>query len=246
MGIGTPIIAFDTLESTNKTAAELLSLSKVQHGAVILAREQTAGRGQRGRTWTAQPGLDLTASVVLKPPALRAEDQFVLGKMAALAVAEVTRMLVPTDVRIKWPNDVLVERKKIAGILIKNEVVGELVQSSVVGVGINANSSGFPEEMTATSLLLETGRVVDVKVLLDHLCKALDRRWRAFENGEDGLAAEYTEHLWARGRWTDLLLDGQCIVARPMDVDAHGRLIVEHEGGAVNAYGLDRLRFAPR
>ncbi len=246
MGIGVPIIAFDSLESTNKTAAELLRLSKVQHGAVIVAREQTAGRGQRGRVWTAQPGLDLMVSVVLKPRALRAEDQFGLGKMAALAVAEAIRTLVPGDVRIKWPNDVLVERNKIAGILIKNEVVGELVQSSVVGIGINVNSSGFPEELAATSLSMETGRLVDLKVLLDHLCRALDRRWMELELSHDGLAQDYTDQLWARGRWADLLLDGQPVVARPMDVDAHGRLIVEHEDGQVKAYGLDRLRFAPR
>jgi len=246
MGIGTPIIAFDTIESTNKMAAELLSLSKVQHGAVILAREQTAGRGQRGRTWTSQPGLDLTASVVLRPRALRAEDQFILGKMAALAVAEVTRRLVPANVRIKWPNDVLVERKKIAGILIKNDIVGELVQSSVLGIGINANSSSFPEELTATSVLLETGSMVDLNELLAQLCTALDHRWTAWESGDNGLATEYSDQLWARGRWADMLLDDHPVVARPLDVDAHGRLIVEHEGGEVRVYGLDRLRFAPR
>ncbi|HRF80543.1 MAG TPA: biotin--[acetyl-CoA-carboxylase] ligase, partial [Flavobacteriales bacterium] len=165
MSIGDPILTFDSLESTNKTAAELLSLSKVQHGAAIVAREQTAGRGQRGRVWTSEPGADLTMSIVLKPERLRAEDQFVLGKMAALAVAEVVRGLVPGVVRIKWPNDVLVEREKVAGILIKNEIVGELVQSSVVGIGINANSSGFPVDLMATSLLNAGGQHVDLKVL---------------------------------------------------------------------------------
>lgn len=246
MAIGDPIIAFDTLESTNKTAAELLNLSKVQHGAVILAREQTAGRGQRGRSWVAQPGLDLMMSVVLKPARLRAEEQFVLGKIAALAVADVASSLVTGDVRIKWPNDVLVERRKLAGILIKNEVVGELVQSAVIGIGFNANSTGFPEELMATSIFLETGRMVDLKVLLGHVCAALQKWWVEWEQGQGGHAEAYTEQLWARGRWAEFLLDGRSIAARPMDVDAHGRLIVEHEGGEVKAYGLDRLRFAPR
>lgn len=246
MIIGHPILAFDTLESTNKTAAELLNLSKVQHGAVILAREQTAGRGQRGRSWVSQPGVDLTMSVVLKPARLRADEQFALGKVVALAVAEAVRLLVPAEVRIKWPNDVLVERKKIAGILIKNEVVGELVQSCVVGIGINANSTGFAEDLMATSLVQETGREVDLAVLLSHVCKALDRRWKAYEAGDAGLAEAYAGELWARGRWADLLLDGQPVTGRPMDVDSHGRLIVEWEGGDVAVYGLDRLRFAPR
>ena len=246
MGIGVPIIAFDSLESTNKTATELLRLSKVQHGAVILAREQTVGRGQRERAWMAQPGLDLTMSVVLEPAALRAEEQFVLGKLAALAVADVARSIVAREVRIKWPNDVLVERRKLAGILIKNEVVGELVQNSIVGIGLNVNSTDLPETLMATSLLLETGRIEDLTALVKAMCTAVDRRWAQWEHAPDALAAEYIEQLWARGRWADLVLDGQPVVARPMDVDAHGRLIVEHEDGQVKAYGLDRLRFAPR
>ncbi len=246
MAIGHPVFAFDTLESTNKTAAEMLSLSKVQHGAVILARAQTAGRGQRGRTWIAEPGADLMMSVVLKPTSLRAEDQFMLGKLAALAVAEVVRALVPGEVRIKWPNDVLVERRKIAGILIKNEVVGELVQSSIVGIGINGNSTAFPEELVATSIQLASGRMVELETLREQLCQALDRWWIRFEERQPGWEAAYTEQLWARGRWSDMLLDGLPITARPMDVDRHGRLFVEVEGGNVAAYGLDRLRFAPR
>jgi len=246
MAIGHPIIAFDSLASTNKTAAELLRLSKVQHGAVILAHEQTDGHGQRGRAWIAAPGLDLTMSVVLKPAHLRVEDQFVLGKIAALAVSDVVRMLVDKEVRIKWPNDVLVERRKVAGILIQNEVMGEQVQSSIIGIGINANSIGFPEELVATSLFLETGRTVDLKVLVRHVCTALEEHYSAWEDHPGTVAEAYTDRLWARGRWADLLLDDRPVLARPMDVDDSGRLIVEQEDGQVSAYGLDRLRFAPR
>lgn len=246
MTIGYPVISFDSLESTNKTAAELLRLSKVQHGAVILAHEQTEGRGQRGRTWIAAPGLDLTMSVVLEPAQLRAEDQFVLGKIAALAVSDVVLMLTGKEVRIKWPNDVLVERHKVAGILIQNEVLGERVQSSILGIGINANSSGLPEELMATSLLLEAGRTVDLTVLLHHVCTALEARYTAWKDHPAALATAYTDRLWARGRWSELLLDGRPLLARPLDVEDSGRLIVEHEDGQILAYGLDRLRFAPR
>lgn len=246
MPIGDPVLAFVTLESTNKTAAELLKLSKVQHGAVILAHEQTSGRGQRGRVWNSVAGADLTVSIVLKPTHLRAEDQFALAKLAALAVAEVVHALVAAEVRVKWPNDVLVERRKVAGILIKNEVVGELVQSCIVGIGINGNSQDFPEELMATSLRLETGREIDLTDLRMRLCQALDRRWAAWEAGDTGLDHAYAELLWSRGRWSPVVLDGNTILARPMDVDKHGRLIVELEGGQVGAFDLDRLRFGTR
>jgi len=246
MGIGSTLLQFDTVQSTNKTAADLFNLSKVQHGAVIVAREQTSGRGQYDRSWVSGAGLDLTFSVVLEPKGMRAEDQFVLAKMAALAVVDVVRPLVSGGVCIKWPNDILVEREKLAGILIQNELAGEKVKCSIVGIGLNVNSSGLPTEMVATSLLQETGVAQDLSVLLDKLCAALEKRWQGSTNDPDGLAVDYTRALWSRGRWADMVLDGSPVKARPMDVDRLGRLIVEQEGGEVAAYGLDRLRFAPR
>jgi biotin-(acetyl-CoA carboxylase) ligase len=125
-------------------------------------------------------------------------------------------------------------------------VVGDLVQSSIVGMGINANSTNFPEELVATSIQLESGREVDLRVLLDHVCKALEARWAAFETGAASTDTDYARQLWSSGRWVDMVLDERPISARPVDVDGHGRLIVETEGGVVAAYGLDRLRFAPR
>lgn len=246
MRIGQPILAFDLLESTNKTAAELVSLSKVQHGAVIMAREQTSGRGQRGRSWISKGGEDLLMSVVLKPPGLRAEDQFVLGKLVALAVHEVVQQIVGGEVRIKWPNDILVGRRKVAGILIKNDIVGELVLNCVAGIGLNVNSAEFPEELVATSLLLETGNAADPPALLERICASLEQWWVRWQIEPALVADRYTEYLWMRGRWAPLVLDDEPVIARPMDVDRYGRLIVELEGGAVGAYGLDRLRFAPR
>lgn len=244
--IGHPLLELGSAGSTNEVAAELLERGEVGHGAVVWAHEQTAGRGQRGRTWSSEPGLDLTFSVVLKPRALRADAQFVLGKIAALAVWDVVRGHVPGEVRIKWPNDILVERRKVAGILIRSEVVGEWVQSAVVGIGLNVNSTGFPEELAATSLLLASGRMTDRNTLLEELCLRVEERWTAWQEGGREPADEYSEQLWARGRWAHLVLDGAPVLARPMDVDASGRLIVEHEDGRVGTYGLERLRFAAR
>lgn len=243
---GNTLLTFDRVESTNKTAADLLSLSKVDHGAVILAHEQTAGRGQRGSSWHAAAGLDLTLSIVVKPMALRADEQFALGKIAALAVHDVVRTHVVGDVRIKWPNDVLVERRKVAGILIKNDIVGELVMSSVIGIGLNVNNTALDPGLVATSLALETGRTHDRMGVMQRLLDRFGHWWAKWDGvREEGLVS-YSDRLWTRGRWADMLLDGEPINVRPMDVDQQGRLIVEHEDGRVLAYGLDRLRFARR
>ncbi len=240
---GNTLLTFDQVASTNKTAAELLSLNKADHGVVVLANEQTDGRGQRGSSWIARPGLDLTISIVVKPKDLRADAQFALGKVAALAVHDAVRAHVQNEVRIKWPNDVLVERRKIAGILIKNDVVGELIMASIIGVGINVNNTELDPELVATSMAIETGKTFDRTELMHLLLERFEHWYDKWDrNRGDGLVS-YTDRLWTRGRWAEMTLDGQRITARAMDVDELGRLIVEHEDGSVQAYGLDRLRF---
>lgn len=244
--IGHCIHRFDAVESTNKTAAELIRLSQAPHGTVILAHAQTEGRGQRGRRWISGKGLDLTMSVVLAPPSLRADAQFDLAKVAALAVHDTVAARSTGPVRVKWPNDVLVDRRKVAGILIECDLVGDLVRHAVVGVGLNVNSTGFEEDLAATSLHLEGGATHDLEEVLDALLSALRQRWQQWCDVPAEVAQAYAQRLWAMGRWSPMLLDGAPCELRPMDVDATGRLLVEHADGRVAAYGLDRLRFAPR
>lgn len=246
MAIGDRLIELASVESTNKTAAELIALSKAPHGTVILAHEQTAGRGQRGRFWQNAADLDLAVSIILEPPHLRAEDQFSLSKLAALAVHDVVSALLPGRVRVKWPNDILVDRRKVAGILIECDLVGERVRNAIVGVGLNVNSTDLPEELAATSLRLETGEEHDRHALLKSFLEAFQSRYERWELDPTALDLDFSDTLWSRGRWAELLLDGEVISLRPMDVDRHGRLLVEHADGRVLAYGLDRLRFAPR
>jgi BirA family transcriptional regulator, biotin operon repressor / biotin---[acetyl-CoA-carboxylase] ligase len=242
---GKQLIELRTAESTNKTAAEMLQRSELRHGAVILAHEQTAGQGQRGRSWFSHIDDDLTFSIVLFPDDLRAEHQFILSKIAALAVYEVVSSVVKGDVRIKWPNDILVERRKIAGILIQNDVIGEMVSCAVIGIGLNVNSTRFDEGLMATSMELECGYSVDRWKLLEGICERAEAFYDTWRKGDD-LAAEFASRLWARGRWAEMILDGVSITARPVDVDQAGRLILEMEDGEVRAFGLDKVRFAGR
>ena len=244
--IGKELIELGSVGSTNKEAAERLALSQVAHGTVILAHEQTDGRGQRGRSWVSGSSLDLTFSIVLLPSRLRASDQFKLAKVAALAVQEVVQAKVLNEVKIKWPNDVLVERRKIAGILIKNAIVGNMVQSSIVGIGLNVNSRELDEAYLPTSLRLETGVEQDRMTVLEELLSAFERRWGQLETDPPALGSDFSDALWSVGRWTGFELDGNPITARAMDVDSDGRLIVETEDGKVTAYGLERLRFGER
>lgn len=243
---GNPLLQFAELDSTNKTAAELLARGEARHGTAIVAHAQRHGVGQRGRTWTMAPALDLALSIVTEPHGLRADAQFALSKAAALAVHDTVRDHVSGDVRIKWPNDVLVGRHKVAGILIRNELSGDRVAASIIGIGLNVNNTDLDPALVATSLALETGRALDRMAVLHELLERFGQWWRRWEATGDAALEAYAERLWMRNRWAAMELDGALVQARAMDVDSLGRLIVEVEGGTVAAYGLDRLRFAPR
>lgn len=246
MRFGEPLLEYQIADSTNAVAAGLMAHGQATHGAVVLAHAQYEGEGQRGRTWQSVPGRDLTFSIVCQPKGLRADRQFGLSKVAALAVFDAVREHARADVRIKWPNDILIEGRKVAGILIKNELSGELVSTSIIGIGINVNSSGFPESLVATSLAMESGHELDRMALLRKVLDRFAHWWDKWESAPDGSLVSYTDRLWTRGRWADMLLDGQPISARALDVDEYGRLLIELPDGGVTAYGLDRLRFAPR
>jgi BirA family biotin operon repressor/biotin-[acetyl-CoA-carboxylase] ligase len=244
--IGHRVVELEHVPSTNTYAAEQLALSQVVHGTVILAHDQTAGRGQRGRVWRSAPGLDLTFSVVLAPAGLRADGQFVLARLAALAVHDTVDPILGGRARVKWPNDILVDDRKLAGILIQNELRGEQVAWAIVGIGINVNSRSEGHDTPATSLLLETGRSFDRRELLASLCGHLETRWNRWTQSGDGGEADYLQCLWGRHetRWFEL--DGRLVQARAVGVDPSGRLRLQRADGQEEAFGLDRLRFGPR
>lgn len=251
--IGQRLIELGSVDSTNKYAADLLESGSAVHGTVILAHEQTHGRGQRGRIWHSGSGLDIALSVVILPNDMRANDQFSLSAATALAVHDVVAAAMRAgvahrkdSVRIKWPNDVLIDRRKVAGILIKNELVGGLVQNSVLGIGINVNSDELHADFNATSLRMELGFSLDRMELVELLCQRLEHHLALIGKDDDLLLDRFVELLWSRNRFTDLELDGMPITGRPIGVEPSGRLILEDETGAVAAYGTERLRFGAR
>jgi BirA family biotin operon repressor/biotin-[acetyl-CoA-carboxylase] ligase len=241
-----------SVDSTNAYASRQLAQGKAGHGLVVTAAKQTAGRGQRGREWHDSPGKDLLMSVVLIPERMPAMAQFNLAKAAALAVVDTLSEVFrahgkdPSALRVKWPNDVLVDGLKVSGILIANEIKGDRVASAIVGIGINVNSTDLDGELRATSLLIETGAEQDLAALLQRLCAHLQKWWERIGDADRTIASAYLDLLWTRDRFTGFILDDRPFLARPLGVDDQGRLIVEDEAGNVTAYGLDRLRHMTR
>ena len=226
---------YDTIDSTN-TQAKLLAQQGAPHGTVLVAGTQTAGRGRMGRSFSSPPGLGLYLSVILRP-GCRAEELMHLtcaaGVAACQAVAEVTGY----RPGIKWINDLVVENKKLGGILTELSLEANgMVSYAVIGIGINCNHSqaDFPQELQeiAISLKTVTGQQVEIPKLAAVLILALRQMDAQLRSGKDTIMATYRKNCVTLGRQVRVI--GQdSRNATALDVDAEGGLVVRYEDGTI-------------
>ena len=181
---GKNIYTFDSLESTN-TYAKSLTLENNAEGSLIIAEEQTAGKGRLKRSWLAEKGKNLTFSIILTPTILP-ERIGILSLYAALAVAEAIENILPLTPVCKWPNDVLLNDKKVCGILSEVVFKSEALYSVIIGIGINVNQLIFPNELQeiATSLFLTTGRSIDRAIFLAKVLERLETLYKIIQNNQ--------------------------------------------------------------
>ena len=229
----------DTIDSTNSEA--LRRLPDLPSCTVLAAREQTAGRGQRGNTWFSEPGKNLTFSIVLKfgPGAVSARDAHYLNCLASLSVVS---LLDSFGIRsqIKWPNDIYVGKRKICGMLLENTLCTTGLAASVIGIGLNVNQTAFPRLANATSVALELGQVHpmewDLAQTLECLLRLFEERLPLLSSpeGRQELMADYTARLFRKdvpAPYRDLLQDRE-FTGVIEGVEPDGRLRVrDAEGG---------------
>lgn len=194
---GQTLVYMPECHSTNAEALKVLQLNpKVSEGTVIITSNQTAGRGQRGNTWESEAGKNLTFSLILKPSFLYPKDQFKLNIAISLALFDYLTTQV-SDVKIKWPNDMMLGNQKTCGMLIENQITGQQLLSSVVGIGLNMNQQNF-QMHTATSLSLKSGEEYDLNQALADLLQWIEARYLQLRAGVD-MMPEYLSSLYGRG-----------------------------------------------
>jgi BirA family transcriptional regulator, biotin operon repressor / biotin---[acetyl-CoA-carboxylase] ligase len=223
----------EEVASTSDLAKELAE-DGAEHGEVVIADFQTAGRGRRGRPWISPPGKNLYFSVVLRPdlPPARAPELTLVG---SLAICDALRQA-GVAAGIKWPNDVLASGRKIAGILTELAAEPDRVQWVVLGAGVNVNASleDFPEELRgeATSVLLERGQAAP-RALLAAACFTALEHWldRHAEEGFGVVRDAWRERSVTLGREVVVKADGREITGTAVDLDETGALLVRGAGG---------------
>jgi len=192
------IIPVETVASTNSYLKEL-EKQIFAEGTVIVTRNQTAGKGQRGNSWESEAGKNITCSMLLYPSFLPLQRFFLLSEAIALGVKE-TLDVYTDGITIKWPNDVYYQERKIAGILIENELTGNAYSLSIAGIGVNINQEHFLSNApNPISLKQITGREYDIEALLRELIQNVLDRYEQLKAGDAGnIIRMYHEALYRK------------------------------------------------
>jgi len=209
-------------------------------GTTFVTSHQTGGRGQRGNTWQSGKGDNLTFSVLLRPRFLAAMDQFRLNMAIALGIVDALDTILPGDLALKWPNDILVGSRKVGGVLIENQSQGQQLSASVVGIGLNVNQPDIPVR-GAGSLIQVVDRELDLNDLYQLLLTHLEVRYTDLRaGGFELLHAQYLERLYRYQVLQEFESGGRKFQGTIVDVDESGRLCVD-ANGEVKKYSLKEI-----
>lgn len=241
--IGQQHIKLQRVGSTNRYAQDMAKNGLLHEGAIISAIEQFSGKGQRGSSWQTMAGKNLTFSLFLKPHFLQANQQFLLSQCIALAVFDCVKNYCQKDVFIKWPNDILINDKKTAGILIENSLKNDKIDYSIIGIGLNINQTEFENLPYATSLKLETGLELKLDDVLQNLCKQLEKHYLLLKKNYSAIHKYYLENLYRYKILANYNYKGHTIKARIIDIETSGKLILKKENNEKIICNLKEVEF---
>ena len=232
---------FESLTSTNSYMAA--RADQLVHGDVVIAKTQTAGRGQRGNSWEAEPGKNLTFSIFLKPDNVPAADAFLLSMKVSVAIVDaLNNILAPEKVKIKWPNDIYWNDLKLAGILIENSFSGTQIDHSIIGIGLNVNQKMFvsnaPNPVSMTQI---AGHDFDLDTVLQKIVISIIKEVDTLIDTAD-LTVRYHDSLWRFGNlylWHEP--DGSEFLATIDNVAPTGHLTLKTPDGHKSSYAFKEV-----
>ena len=234
-------IELDSIDSTNNYTLGMKETLPFKEGLVVTANFQTSGNGQRGKSWESSIGDNLLISIVVEPN-IPSKNQFLLSKCVALALYDLLT-LYTDDISIKWPNDILVGKQKIAGILIQNILKGNAITHSVIGVGVNVNQTKFKAYFPqATSLKLLLNKTFNISIIQEELLKCLAERIKQLRNGADQ-EKEYLSALFLNNKVASFESEGQQFMGIIKGVSQNGKLQIQLEDDIVTEFDNQEVKF---
>lgn len=239
-----PIIHIKEIDSTNNYLRETLLSDSLPEGTTIAADYQTAGKGQRGNGWESAEGKNLLFSVVLYPTIIKANEQFVISQIVSLAISD-TLSNITENISIKWPNDIYWKDKKICGILIENDLMGETLKQSIIGIGINVNQEEFISNApNPISLYQITEKEQDKQALLIQITERIDYYYNKLKSGEEATIRDNYKKQLFRKEGYHLFNDGERdFEARIKDVQDCGLLVLEDKKGVERSFAFKEIKY---
>lgn len=235
--LGREICCYEKVDSTN-TMAKKLAESEGIHGLLVTADVQSAGKGRRGKHWESQPGTGVWMTLLLRPD-IAPENASMLTLTAALAVSDAIRETTDLQSYIKWPNDIIVNGKKVCGILTEMSSEADYINYIIIGIGINVNMEEFPDSIKdiASSLFLEGGKKIHRSTLIAAVLEHFEPHFEAFLQNQSikAMREEYNKQLINCNKKVKIMETGREYTAVALGVDELGRLLVELPDGEQKA-----------
>ncbi|GEQ85685.1 biotin--[acetyl-CoA-carboxylase] ligase [Patiriisocius marinistellae] len=238
------LIKINAIPSTNTYLKELRMSTTLSDETVVLASNQTKGRGQHTNSWQSQPANSLTFSIYKLFGNVKLEHQFYVSMAVSLGVYLTLKKLEIPNVKIKWPNDIMAEEKKCCGILIETSIKKSNIKDAIIGIGLNVNESQFENLPKASSLYLTTGKMFDIDVVLKILTSEILKKLHLLQLNElNKLHDQYHSHLYKMGK-ISVFEDANGLKFNGIikGVTNNGLLIVETEDSTLLYFGLKEIR----
>ena len=235
---------FEQLDSTNAFLQRKQSECDIRNW-VVSADEQTAGKGMGSNSWESEVGKNLTFSLAVDMGFLPAERQFLLSEAVPLGIVEVLDKLLPTEkLCIKWPNDIYYGNRKLAGILINSTIKANMMDISIIGIGLNVNQMQFQNWPThPVSLKLITGKDFELQPLLEQLAEHIIKKVEQLKSNPTTIEQDYLKRLFRYRTWADYEVDGKVLRLFMTGIDPFGRLQLVDEQQTLYTFDIKEIKF---
>ncbi len=243
---GKKIEYFRLTSSTMDEAEYILEKDPDAHGTLVVAEEQTSGRGRQKRKWLSPRGKNIYVSLIYTPKNMDVSDSIAMMFATSIAIKEALSDFGIENAKIKWPNDVMVSDKKIAGVLLETRSEAGVLTNAIIGFGINVNMEEMPDEIkdTATSMCIETHNTVDRATLLSNTLFYLENLLNILVNeGRSKILELWKEYNNTLGRKVEIHSDREVFVGLAKDIDKDGFLLVDVDGNVKKVVTADSVRF---
>ena len=235
---------FDEIDSTNAYLQRKHSEADIRNW-VVSANEQTAGKGMGSNSWESEAGKNLTFSLAVDMSFLPAEKQFLLSKAVPLGIIDVLDNILPNEkLSIKWPNDIIYENRKLAGILINSTIKANMMDVSIIGIGLNVNQMQFKDWPThPISLKMITGKDYDLQPLMEQITAHIIKKVELLKSNPTAIEQAYLKRLFRYQTWADYEVDGKALRLFMTGIDAFGRLQLVDEQQTLHCYEIKQIKF---